>query len=309
MKKIIGRRIFFILIFIILIFFLIFWLSFRGNLWRYYPLAWQEKIAWNKLKASSYNDPLCHEDCLSGREVQKKIILAYYEKNQAKVLEEIKDALLNKNENENFKIELVKLVADLNQDNQLDFSYLDKYEFSQTENNFRAALAQYLGIDSFADLEEIKENVFNDSLSLTKRYDNLVLLSRLEREPDFSFYESLINNEKEISLRKRAITNILYQANPSAWLSEKIVVGLEKIIADQNQDLELQKIALWLLVENPDKKRLINFLSPIFSDQKRDKFLRSYIFDYINELEPNKYQEPEIKPAEWAEYEKKLINN
>jgi hypothetical protein len=137
----------------------------------------------------------------------------------------------------------------------------------------------------------------------------LVLLSRLEREVDFSFYESLINNEKEISLRKRAITNILYQENPSVGLSEKIVVGLEKIIADPSQDLELQKTALFLLVESGDKKRLISFLSPIFSDQKRDKFLRSYIFDYLNELEPNKYQEPEIDAAAWAEYEKKLINN
>lgn len=309
MKKITWQRIFFILIFILLIAFLIFWLTFKGSVWRYYPLTWQEKIAWNKLKASNYNDPMCHENCLAERGVLKKVLIASYEKNQTQFLEKVKLTLTNKNENEQFKVELVKLLSGLNENNEIDFNYLKDYQFSESERDFRLAVSQYLGLDSFGNLEEIKENVFNDSMPLSQRYDSLVLLSQLEKEPDFSFYEELIGDEKNLELRKRAITNILYQNDPSVWLSEKMEISLEEIIADNKQDLELQKLALALLVESNNKEKLIVFLTPIFSDQNRNKFLRSYVFDYLNQLVPNKYQEPAISATEWAEYEKKLTNN
>jgi len=237
-------------------------------------LVSREDIVLAKLRNSYHFELSCHENCRLNREKEINKLIDLLKQENKKAEEKIKNIILNKEEEIEFKRELIKILGKVYGRENIP-EYLKLYlEDTTAETTLQATI-----INSFT-IEK------NEELS-TKYYFNLI-----DREVDLNLKLESIN----------ALSNIQNKKNS---FSKAQIELIGKIILNQKTNNKLRASLIFLLNDFyplfPIEAQKI--LKQIYNDKDIDKISKIFATDILNRyLKNNKLTAPEASHEEWSNY-------
>ncbi len=286
---------------------LLFLLLLSPVMWKIYPASIQAVLAFDKLGESAYNEPICHEDCFLKREFYKKIIRTAIP--NEKIAAKVEEAILDENNNDNFRLELLDVFKNDNGDN-IATEFINNY-LKDPDGNLRIkqAILEKFNLNYPPLVKDLMAKVNNYTLSEPERQEALVLLERTHYDSLVDFYLETLSKDPSLKIRDEAIT-ALSNINNAEYFGKTQLAQLKKLLLDKDLDNRLKRSLVLLLADLRANFGLEfnNILLSVYSDPSNDKFVKYFSAEILNKLSASNYSLPQISQAEWDTYLSQQIN-
>jgi len=249
---------------IILTLYLIFSLLFIGR----------ERIILAKLRNSYNFEIICHEDCRLRRELEINKLINLLKQKNKKLEEQIKNIILNEEEEIELRQELIKILSQVN-----DTENIPEYLKLYLEDSSAEVALQTTIINSFA----VEAN----------------------EEAEIKYYFNLLAGEADLNLKLEVIRSLSNFENKKKLFSKTQLELISKLALEQNTSKNLRAPLILLLSDYyplfPNETKKI--LTQVYNNKNTDKISRIFAADTINRyLKNNKLTVPEASNEEWNNY-------
>jgi len=268
--------------------------------WRYLPSGWPARIALNKLGASTYNDPLCHENCFYARELYKKIIAARLA--APEFAARTQNIILNEKENLIFREELiaaVKMAGGAPPD------YLVNYLKDKKGNlKIKETIMKTFSLSDPALADDLINSVRDLSRSDADRLAALTDLENFGDDTLFNFYWDLLEHDASPKIKDQAITALSNIRSGEKYFTPEFFQRIDTLVLDPATDQYIRKSLVLFLADfiNFPAARAIDTLVAVYNNAAIDKFTRAYAADILDQETANNYEAPAISEEEWNDY-------
>jgi len=267
-----------------------------GRLWLKFPDKIKAGIALNRLGASSYNYPICHEACFYERQLYKQIIAGNL--NKVKISDQVKRLILAEDNNLVFRLELLDVLS-----SQPIPDYLNEYLVSGEESKVQEKIKELFVVESISAVE-----LMNRFLVSSSPEDQIDILNLLQKKSDSTladFYLGIIINNPDLKIKNGALAALSNLLPSEIYVTDDFLSEIKDLIFASGTDKYLRKEIILLLGEYlPVQENIVTeILTAAYLDETAvDKFSRLFVVDILNRSSANNYTPPEISTSEWQEY-------